>query len=257
MPLSLFRIPIAVFFPALFLACAPVPAAGAPAVQSLRSSPSSLSSVDAAPALPRPEPLGAGADTAGGYAGHVLETLLPFWEPPEGASGVVQVALRLSSEGRLLFCETKRESGNAGLDASPCLAALKPKTFGVPPYGMVTEVYLTLATDRAALLAGAENADSGPKTDAPANAYAGQVMRAVRPHVEVPPRLGGRYTVEVDVHIVDTRGRGGVEQITVSTSSGRGEVDAAVLSALCAPGILPPPPTGKAELRLTFTVESN
>lgn len=201
-------------------------------------------------------PLGAGADAAGGYAGQVLETLLPLWEPPEGASGVVLVALRLSSEGRLLFCETKRGSGNPKLDESPCLAALKPKTFGPPPYGAVTEVYLTLATDRAALLAGARNTAADP-APAPAPTYAEQVMRAVRPHLAVPPNLGGKFAAEVNVRIVPKDGAGGVEQISVFKASGRGDVDAAILAAICTPGILPLPPEGGANLRLSFTVESN
>ncbi|WP_300832449.1 hypothetical protein [uncultured Bilophila sp.] len=45
-------------------------------------------------------PLIAGADGAGGYAADVLEKLLPVWQPPAGASGVVTISLRIGSDGR-------------------------------------------------------------------------------------------------------------------------------------------------------------
>ena len=65
-------------------------------------------------------PLIAGADGAGGYAADVLEKLLPVWQPPAGASGVVTISLRIGSDGRPLYCEAIRKSGNAALDESPC-----------------------------------------------------------------------------------------------------------------------------------------
>lgn len=200
-------------------------------------------------------PIGAGADIAGGYAGQVLQKFLPHWEPPKGSSGVLLVLLRLSNEGQLLFCETKKGTGNAALDESPCLAALKAKSFGAPPSGGVSEVWLSLATDREALLAGNKTQQ---KQQPKQLSYAEQVMKAVRPYIAVPPQLGGKkHTVELSVRIVDQEGKGGVEQMTVSKSSGRGDVDAAVLAALCEPGILPAPPEQYMNLRLVFTLQSN
>lgn len=43
-------------------------------------------------AEPTGMPLIAGADTAGGYAGDVLVKVLPAWQPPAGASGIVTIS---------------------------------------------------------------------------------------------------------------------------------------------------------------------
>ena len=43
-------------------------------------------------AEPTGMPLIAGAYTAGGYAGDVLVKVLPAWQPPAGASGIVTIS---------------------------------------------------------------------------------------------------------------------------------------------------------------------
>lgn len=96
-------------------------------------------------------PLIAGADTAGGYAGDVLVKVLPAWQPPAGASGIVTISLRIGSDGRPLYCEASRKSGNAALDESACQAVVRAGTLPTPPYGAITEVYLTFMTDPGAL----------------------------------------------------------------------------------------------------------
>ena len=45
-------------------------------------------------------------------------------------------------------CEAVRKSGNAALDESPCQAVVRAGSFGTPPYGVITEVFLTFATDQ-------------------------------------------------------------------------------------------------------------
>ena len=98
-------------------------------------------------AEPTGMPLIAGADTAGGYAGDVLVKVLPAWQPPAGASGIVTISLRIGSDGRPLYCEASRKSGNAALDESACQAVVRAGTLPTPPYGAITEVYLTFMTD--------------------------------------------------------------------------------------------------------------
>ena len=108
-------------------------------------------------------PLIAGADGAGGYAADVLEKLLPVWQPPAGASGVVTISLRIGSDGRPLYCEAIRKSGNAALDESPCQSVVRAGSFGTPPYGAITEVFLTFATDRSAFGGPAQPQEAAPQ----------------------------------------------------------------------------------------------
>lgn len=192
-----------------------------------------------------------GADMNGGYAGQVLQQLLPHWQPPSGISGVVTVSLRIGNTGRPLYCEPVKRSGNVELDESPCEAALRVGTFGNPPYGAVTEVFLTLATDKSALI---PVASKNPTAQAPG--YAEAIMNRVKPVVQVPKGLTGSHTVVLSLQVNTT---GGVEQISVTRSSGRADVDNAVLAALCTPGIIPPF-TGEPatrNLRLLFTIKGN
>lgn len=214
---------------------------------------SSASVIKEALGKPSQEPFGVGADMAGGYAAQVLETLLLYWDPPTDSSGVLQILLRLSNNGRLLFCETKKSSGNTALDESPCLAALKPESFGIPPSGTVSEVWLTLATDRQALFS--KKATPSEKK----LSYAEKVMQAVRPHIELPLNAenSGKYTVDIRLRVLQEKESGRVEQVTVSKSSGKGDIDAAILAAVCTPGILPIPSQKSVELRLSFTVNTN
>lgn len=193
-----------------------------------------------------------GADANGGYAGQVLQKLLPYWQPPAGVSGVVTVSLRIGNTGRPLYCEPVKRSGNAQLDESPCEAALRVGSFGNPPYGAVSEVFLTLATDKSAL------APTIPKSQAAVQkpGYAEEIMNRVKPVVQVPKGLTGSHTVELNLQVNST---GGVEQLSVARSSGRADVDNAVLAALCTPGIIPPF-TGEPatrSLHLLFTIKGN
>lgn len=197
-------------------------------------------------------PVFGSADTNGGYGGRVLEKLLSYWQPPTGTSGVVTISLRIGSDGRPLYCETTRRSGNPLLDELPCQAALRAGSFGAPPYGAVTEVFLTLATDRAAF-----GSNKPAVTAAPQRSYAEEIMHRVKPQVEVPLGLGGvPHTVELRLRL---SGTGNIEELSVTRSSGRQDVDKAVMTALLSPGILPPLPADSPpqDLRLLFTVVSN
>lgn len=196
-------------------------------------------------------PVFGSADTNGGYGAHVLEKLLTYWQPPTGASGVVTISLRIGSDGRPLYCETTRRSGNPLLDELPCQAALRAGSFGAPPYGAVTEVFLTLATDRAAF------GSTKPAATEAQRSYAEEIMHRVKPQVQVPLGLGGvPHTVELRLRL---SGTGNIEELSVTRSSGRQDVDKAVMTALLSPGILPPLPADSSpqDLRLLFTIVSN
>lgn len=197
-------------------------------------------------------PLVAGADMTGGYAGEVLRKLLPVWQPPAGVSGVVTISLRIGSDGRPLFCEPISRSGNTALDESPCLAVVQAGAFGAPPYGAISEVFLTFATDKSAFGAPATKAPDTPKE----RSYADEIMFRAKPYIQIPQGANGTFTVELTLSI---NAAGGIEQMSVSKSSGRAEVDNAVLTGIIRPGVIPPRPAGSEPLtmRLLFTLKGN
>lgn len=197
-------------------------------------------------------PLVAGADSAGGYAGEVLVKLLPLWQPPAGASGVVTIDLRIGSDGRPLFCEASRKSGNVALDESPCQAVVRAGAFPAPPYGAITEVYLTFVTDQDAFKNNAAQEQATPKQ----RSYAEEIMFRAKPYIQVPQGVHGAFTVELTLKINET---GGIEQMSVSKSSGRADVDNAVLTGVIREGVIPPRPAGSEPMtmRLLFTLKNN
>lgn len=203
-------------------------------------------------AAPAGMPLIAGADGAGGYSADVLEKLLPVWQAPAGASGVVTISLRIGSDGRPLYCEAVRKSGNAALDESPCQAVVRAGSFGTPPYGAITEVFLTFATDRNAF-----GGAPAPRQPAPQErSYAEEIMFRAKPYIQIPQGVRGEYTVELTLRINAT---GGIEQMEVTKSSGKPEVDNAVLSGVIRPGVIPERPEGSqpTTMRLIFTLKNN
>ena len=196
-------------------------------------------------------PLVAGADNAGGYAGDVLVKLLPVWKAPAGASGVVTIDLRIGSDGRPLYCEASRKSGNVALDESPCQAVVRAGTFPPPPYGAITEVYLTFVTDQ-----GAFKADAPQEQTPKQRSYAEEIVYRAKPYIQVPQGVQGEFSVELTLRINET---GGIEQMAVSKSSGRADVDNAVLTGVIREGVIPPRPEGSEPMtmRLLFTLKNN
>lgn len=236
------------FAPALAAQAAPVPAS--------HTAPPVPAAVP--PASPAGQVAGA-ADTVGGYAGQVLEKTLPRWLPPAGTQGLARILVRVGSDGRVLSCEAVNRAAQAapggGFSVQPlsegqssgdaltnaaCRAvgeAAGEAGFGVPPYAMVTEVFLSLA--------------AGPLAGGPGADYATRLMNQVRPHIALPIRLGGPFTADVRVQV---RPDGTVQSLRMERSSGRADVDAAILRAFTAPGAVPAPGTAR-ELVLTFTVQ--
>ena len=76
-------------------------------------------------------------------------------------------------------------------------------------------------------------------------------MFRAKPYIQIPQGVHGEYSVELTLRINET---GGIEQMSVSKSSGKAEVDNAVLT-----GVIPPRPAGSEPLtmRLLFTLKNN
>ena len=122
-----------------------------------------------------------------------------------------------------------------------------------PPYGAITEVYLTFMTDPGALKGTAPQGQaSAPKE----RSYAEEIMFRAKPYIQIPQGVHGEYSVELTLRINET---GGIEQMSVSKSSGKAEVDNAVLTGVIREGVIPPRPAGSEPLtmRLLFTLKNN
>ena len=103
------------------------------------------------------------------------------------------------------------------------------------PYGAITEVYLTFMTDPGALKGTAPQGQaSAPKE----RSYAEEIMFRAKPYIQIPQGVHGEYSVELTLRINET---GGIEQMSVSKSSGKAEVDNAVLTGVIREGVIPPP----------------
>lgn len=181
-------------------------------------------------------------DITSQYAQDVMSELLIYWDPPNDVNGVAEVTLTLSSEGRVLACMPLQYSNNPKFDESPCVAALKVEKFKTPPYGRVTKVHLTLATNSCSLTKEQENIKP----------YATRVMKAIRPYVEVPQGVQGSYTVIVEL-LIDKQGQ--IYSLILKESSGNNIIDTAVLDAVRMSEVLPiPEEKDRGPLRLSFTL---
>ncbi len=191
------------------------------------------------------------ADTAGGYGAQVLEKLAKTWQPPAGVSGVVTISIRIGSDGRPLYCEPVKSSGNAVLDNAPCQAVLHAGSFGTPPYGAITQVFVTLATDQAALGSPEQTAEAAPQ-----RSYAEEIMYRAHPHIQIPQGVRGEFTVELSLRINSS---GTLEEFSVLKSSGRADLDNAVIAGVTKEGVIPVPPAGSPtqNVRLLFTLKGN
>lgn len=191
------------------------------------------------------------ADTSGGYGAQVLEKLAKTWQPPAGVSGAVTVSIRIGSDGRPLYCEPVKSSGNTALDNSSCQAVLHAGTFETPPYGAITQVFVTLATDRAAF--GTQEQDSSAS---PQRSYAEEIMYRAHPYIQIPQGVHGEFTVELALRISPS---GTLEEFSVLQSSGRADLDNAVIASITREGVIPVPPAGSStqNVRLLFTLKGN
>ena len=137
--------------------------------------------------------------------------------------------------------------------AKEALAVVRAGTLPTPPYGAITEVYLTFMTDPGALKGTAPQGQaSAPKE----RSYAEEIMFRAKPYIQIPQGVHGEYSVELTLRINET---GGIEQMSVSKSSGKAEVDNAVLTGVIREGVIPPRPAGSEPLtmRLLFTLKNN
>ena len=191
------------------------------------------------------------ADTAGGYGAQVLEKLAGVWQPPAGKSGIVTISIRIGSDGRPLYCEPIKGSGDPELDNAPCQAVLHAGTFDAPPYGAVTQVFVTLATSPAAFGTSAQPASASPQ-----RSYAEEIMYRAHPYIQIPQGVQGEFTVELALRINPS---GTLEEFSVLKSSGRADLDNAVIASVTKEGVIPVPPAGSPtqNVRLLFTLKGN
>lgn len=228
------------------------------------------------------------ADTAGGYGWQVLEKVLPLWQPPAGGSGAVIVAVRVGSNGEILYCDTRASSGNPSVDMAACSTVAQAGSFAPPAGGVPLEVFLALpgtgggqaqfpaqspapspvpyAGNAGRTLQTAQPYPAGQSAVQPApmqgsrageqvspvGNYADIVMNQIRPHLRVPADFKGEATVVVHMR-VDDRGRVVAAEVVEATDSTR-SVDDAVLQAINRAGTMPPPPSASQRLVLTFTL---
>ena len=129
---------------------------------------------------------------------------------------------------------------------------MRAGAFPAPPYGAITEVYLTFVTDQGAFKNNAAQEQATPKQ----RSYAEEIMFRAKPYIQVPQGVHGAFTVELTLQINET---GGIEQMSVSKSSGRADVDNAVLTGVIREGVIPPRPAGSEPMtmRLLFTLKNN
>lgn len=263
------------FFVFLLLTMNAVPVHGEPVSQPVQGTEAQVSGTRAAGEL------FAAADAGGGYSGLVLQQVVPHWQPPAGVNGLARILVRVSAQGRVLSCEPLPDSlpvsptssipaANPNTETIPgtsatvtaltpppppvqgqdrvladlaCRAVAAAGDFAVPPYGLLAEVSLILSAGNV----------RGEMAARPVD-YANLVLQRVQPHIEIPARLAGEFTVGVSLRV---RGDGGIESVSVTRPSGRKDVDAAIVQALTKPGVVPPPPGGQAqELLLTYTLRN-
>jgi TonB family protein len=213
------------------------------------------------------------ADTAGGYGWQVLEKVLPFWQPGPSAGGApVIVAVRVGSNGEVLYCAPRAGSGNPAVDMEACAAVSRAGRFAAPAGGVPVEVFLALPGTGSG--AGGRTMPASPAPSAPAQfgqaaqagqsaqagpagaagaggSYADVVMARIRPHLRVPPDFKGEATVSVRLR-VDGNGRVTDSAVIESAGATRG-VEQAVFQAISQAGAMPPPGSAR-DMVLTFTL---
>lgn len=173
---------------------------------------------------------------------------------PGGATGIVTISLAASAATAPAVLRGKPQVGNAALDESACQAVVRAgHGFPTPPYGAITEVYLTFMTDPGAIKGTAPQGQAAAPKE---RSYAEEIMFRAKPYIQIPQGVHGEYSVELTLRVNET---GGIEQMSVSKSSGKAEVDNAVLTGVIREGVIPPRPAGSEPLtmRLLFTLKNN
>lgn len=217
----------------------------------------------------------AAADQVGGYSNQVLAKVSKVWQPPaDPADRIVRVRVSVDADGKVAKCQPVASSALAAMDKSACAAVREAGNFGVPPYGMPIDVYLTFWTGQPKGQTPVQEAVSDPARIEAAKARSAQeakereaakareaeesyvktVMQKIRPHVIIPAKTPkGKYTVIVQVHV---NAKGMITGVGLTQSGGDALMDNSVMRAVTRTGTVPPPPGKKAmDLHLTFVVK--
>ncbi len=234
---------------------------------------------------------GASILTAGqneGYSAKIVDKMLPRWRPPvsANASYIFKLRLGLDEQGQVLHCQPLQASGIPPLDASACEALRAAAPYGVPPYAMPIEVYLTfwngslpgadsrtaqqkaqeLAAATAAMQQDTENSDpqaasakgnsqikAHDKYDARFRKYIDATVWKLRQAMYIPSETAkGRYQVTARVKL---NSAGKILDASLLKGSGDSRLDKYVLQGIRRAESVSPPPQGLGnELDLTFTL---
>lgn len=88
-----------------------------------------------------------GADLNDGYAGNVLDAISKHWQAPnDNMQRSVRLQLKIDGRGNFVDCITLSSSGELRIDKSICGVARSIGKYGIPPYAMPAEVYLSFKT---------------------------------------------------------------------------------------------------------------
>ncbi len=246
----------------------------------------------------------------------ILAKAIPLWQANDNASLVV--AVRIGSNGEVLFCNTRESSGNIHDDLAACSAISKAQPFAKPVNGLPTEYVFEMS--KAMQLAQAmpqennrreselsiapkpntfpteqtksqnkQNTDDSQasdknsksangvkeeKADAPkpvlafdpraqeayktnpiaknkagAN-YATTALNAINRHVVIPRTLKEKVSVDA---LLSIQSDGTVSEMSIYKSSGKKDVDDAIIAAVKKAGKLPAPERFKKVI-LTFNL---
>lgn len=223
----------------------------------------------------------AAADQVGGYSEQVLDKVSRVWNPPvDSVERKVRIKISIDGDGKTLRCEPVVSSALAAMDKSACTAAREAGGFGMPPYGLPIDVYMTLWTGRPVPQRESEQqaapqdthatpAQQGTMTvttmktspppatapaETPESKYVTAVMTKISPSVKLPAKLAdGKYNVSV---VVRVDGMGQITQAKLTKSSAHADLDNAIMRAVTRAGKVGTPP-GKdtQDLNLTFVIQ--
>lgn len=158
-------------------------------------------------AEPTGMPLIAGADTAGGYAGDVLVKVLPAWQPPAGASGIVTISLRIGSDGAR--CTARQAASRQCRARRVRLPGRRAR--GHASHAAVRGHHRSLSDVHDGSGRPQGDSASGQASAPKERSYAEEIMFRAKPYIQIPQGVHGEYSVELTLRINET---GGIEQMS-------------------------------------------
>lgn len=196
-----------------------------------------------------------------GYAGKVLQKILPHVNVPSGQR--LEARVSLDGDGNYLRCTPVK--GNA---QGICNAAKRIGAFGDPPYGAPTDILVAMQDVKAGAVHETNKQDaahvvstpssSGKEAHTPAlskgqAAYMGRIRRSLRNSIYIPKETKpGTYHAMVRIKC-DSHGK--IVERAIAKSSGDSRLDRYVLQGIDRAGSVEAPPEGLGpNLDVNFTL---